>query len=112
MALKLKVYRKVEDIDDRTQAYFQGTGHLAQGKFVWSDGAWDDWATQELILKTTGWAVGTEDGEIVAEYKTGNEAYDAALGAKVDIKKSISLPDLKKEVEIPVDEEALKPKKA
>lgn len=90
-ALKLQVVRKVEGLDERTYNYFVGTKDLIGGQFVKADSSWDDWATQELIKATIGWAVATPDGEILAEFKTGTEATKAALGAKIDIKRSVSL---------------------
>jgi hypothetical protein len=112
MGLKLKVYRKLEGHDEVTRQYFEGRGHLIQNKFVWADGAWDQWATEDLIKHTVGYAVATEDGEIVAEYKTIAEAISAALGATVELKKAITLPDKKEEIELPVEEPADKAKKA
>lgn len=89
--LKLRVLRKVEGLDERTYNYFVGTKDLVAGQFVKADSSWDDWATQELIKATVGWAVATPEGEVLAEFKTGVEATNAALGAKIDIKRSVSL---------------------
>lgn len=91
--LKLKVFRKIAGFDERTYNYFKGTKDLVGDQYVWADGSWDGWATAELIQKTVGWAVGTPDGEILGEYKAGNDAYKAALGAKIDLKKSVELDD-------------------
>ena len=103
-ALKLRVVRKVEGFDERTYNYFVGTKDLVAGQFVKADSSWDDWATQELIKHTIGWGVATVDGEILAEFKTGLEATQAALGAKIDIKRSVIL-DTPKAVEEVVEDE-------
>ena len=103
-ALKLRVVRKIEGFDERTYNYFVGTKDLVSGQYVKADSSWDDWATQELIKYTVGWAVATPDGEILAEFKTGLEATQAALGAKIDIKRSVTLEVPKAVEEVTEDE--------